>query len=108
MNHREAAAVIARTAPSWAGPRARRLVQAVAFYETNYGQGWARSCPEMVGSHNWGAIQGSPGFVCTDHHRDGTAYQASYRAYASDDDGARALWARPRAEAARSHHRSGT
>lgn len=92
MNHREAHAIIQRTGPSWAGPRARRLVQAVAWQESNYGRGWGRSCPQMATSHNWGAIQGAPGALCQDTHADGTSYFASYRIYPSDESGAAALW----------------
>jgi len=54
----------------------------------------------MDNSHNWGAIQGSPGAVCRDTHADGSPYHAPYRIYASDDAGAgdlwRELWRRPR------------
>lgn len=96
LSHREAAEIIRATAPAWAGPRARRLVQAVAWMETNYGHGWAWSkagCPELQTGHNWGAIQGEPGVLCTDTDANGRPYQARYRIYASDEEGAAALWA---------------
>lgn len=99
MSHAAAHAVLLATRPPEAGPRAVRLVQAVALHETGYGQGWARSCPGLVGGHNWGAIQGQPGAVCGDTHADGTRYQASYKRYPSDEAGAadlwRELWRRP-------------
>lgn len=99
MTHDDARAILIRTRPAGAGPRAVRLVQAVALHETAYGRGWGRACPAMVNSHNWGAIQGSPGAVCRDTHADGSSYHASYRIYGSDDAGAadlwRELWRRP-------------
>ena len=99
MTHDEAHAIIVRTRPPGAGPRAARLVQAVALHETGYGRGWSRSCPAMLNSHNWGAIQGRPGAMCRDTHADGSPYHASYRIYPSDDAGAadlwRELWRRP-------------
>lgn len=68
------------------------MVQAVGRHETGYGRGWARSCPAMAQSHNWGAIQGSPGAMCRDTHEDGSAYHASYRIYPTDEAGAADLW----------------
>lgn len=93
MNHLEAHELFRRTAPEGAGPRAVWLVQAVSWHETNYGQGWARSCPAMVGSNNLGAMQGTPGAICRDRHADGTWYQWSYRFFPSLDAGASAMWA---------------
>lgn len=97
MSHAEAYAILRATAPRDAsglkvGPRATRLAQAVALHESGYGSGWSRSCPEAAGSHNWGAIQGSPGVICSDTHADGTPYTAPYRVYASDEAGAAGLW----------------
>jgi len=91
VTHAEAAEILRRTGPDWAGPRARRLVQAVALHETSYGRGW-RNCAGMEASHNWGAIQGAPGVLCEDTHADGSTYRASYRIYPSDEAGAAGLW----------------
>lgn len=91
MTHAEARAILLRTRPAGAGPRAVTLAQTVALHETGYGRGW-RSCPGMEQSHNWGAIQGQPGVRCRDTHADGSSYRAPYRVYASDDEGAAALW----------------
>lgn len=92
MNHKTANAILTATRPRDAGPRAVLLAQAVALHETGYGGGWARSCPELVGGHNWGAVQGTPGAICGDTHADGSSYRTSYRRYPSDEAGAAGLW----------------
>jgi hypothetical protein len=74
--------------------------QAVAMLETYYGSSWK---PPGVGSRNWGATQvpaGSdrPCFSYQDHHGDGTAYQACFGIYETDEEGIeaylRAMWRR--------------
>lgn len=84
------------------GEHAMDLVQAVTSFETNYGRGWATSCPAAVNAHNWGADQApcaSTPVRCTDHHADGTPYQACIASYPDDVAGAasvmRLLWKRP-------------
>ena len=73
-----------------------QLLQAQAWLETRYGAGWKGA---GVDSHNWGAVQASAppcdpatSFPYGDTHpkADGTSesYQACFRRYASDMDGA--------------------
>ena len=94
MSHAEATALFRATRPERCvlGERAILLAQAVALHESGYGSGWGRSCPEMVGSWNMGAIQGSPGAICGDSHADGSRYTARYRIYPSAEAGAAGLW----------------
>ncbi len=92
-----------------------QYLQAVAFLETTYGNGWKG---EMVGSNNWGAVHCTPkqekddtffGLLrgntgvniggtrisagrCisyTDTHSDGSKYSQTFRSYATPEDGAR-------------------
>ena len=68
-------------------------VQAVAEYETHYGQGWKG---EGKGSNNWGAIHATRcdpdhTFPAKDTLPDGTGYEACFRWYDSPAEGARDL-----------------
>lgn len=83
-----------------------QAVQAIAWLESRYGQGWDGA---GAGSNNWGSIQAPGGWkpvagsdvdrqVCplgsfahVDHHADGSAYVGCYLRYSSPQAGARAL-----------------
>lgn len=74
-----------------------RILGAIAFIETQYGQGWKGS---GKGSHNWGAIQAGSSwkgetFEYVDTHPlpDGTSqtYRVAFRKYPNDADGAKDL-----------------
>lgn len=94
MNDAQARAVILRAWARTGGPRTLtelQTVQAIARYESgaSYGNG---------SSHNWGSIQTTHAPPCgpneielTDHRADGTPYQACFRKYDTDEDGAAAL-----------------
>jgi len=109
MRDDEASAVVGRAARKLGldlGANALDLVQAVARFETSYGEGWAKSCPAAVGSNNWGAVHATalqPSIECTDHREDGTPYQARFRVYATPEDGAAdviaILWRMPHVRA---------
>ena len=69
----------------------QQFARAVARFETFYGRGWKGA---GEGSHNWGAVQAGPGwsgpfFVQTDTHENGEKYQARFRVYPNDTEGAR-------------------
>ena len=109
MRDDDARAVVERAARKLGldlGANALDLVQAVARFETSYGEGWATSCPAAVGSNNWGAVHATalqPSIECTDHREDGTPYQARFRVYATPEDGAAdviaILWRMPHVRA---------
>jgi hypothetical protein len=73
-----------------ATPTELQYAQAVAWLETNYGQGWKGA---MVGSNNWGAVQCGKTATGTciqyqDSRADGTKYSVGFRAYPSAVAGA--------------------
>jgi len=73
-----------------------QLAQAVARGESNYGQASFKNLQtgESQVINNWGAVQsgrppcGPDGFEATDHHADGSPYQACFRRYATAAEGA--------------------
>lgn len=97
MNHAEAASLIRKTLPD-VGKRARLLVQIIGWLESNYGRGWKDA---GVGSHNWGAIQGSyqgSSFPYSDSRPNPAdpdnplRYETTFRAYPNDEEGIADLW----------------
>jgi hypothetical protein len=75
-----------------ATPSELQYAQAVAWLETNYGNGWKGA---MVGSNNWGAVQcalknvGQPGCLpYQDSQSDGTTYKIGFKSYPSAVAGA--------------------
>lgn len=65
----------------------RQYLLTVARGEGYYGLGWKN---EGVGSHNWGAIQGTGpagSFKYGDSHADGSGYQGTFKRYHDDAEG---------------------
>jgi len=75
-----------RSAPTLTEPEIQYSI-AVSRGETFHGRGWKG---DGVGSHNWGAVQGTGpagSFSNKDHHADGTAYTGKFKRYQSDEQG---------------------
>lgn len=101
MNHVQARQVMLQAWPSAIGGTPNlpelQIAQALAWHESNYGQGWKPPCS---GSNNWGAIQsskppcGANGCLYTDTspQSNGTSvpYAICFRVYSSPLDGAAA------------------
>jgi hypothetical protein len=82
----EAYQVAMRAAPSMPENH-RQYVLTVARGEGFYGKGWKG---EGVGSHNWGAVQGTGpagSFANIDHHADGSQYTGKFKKYNTDEEG---------------------
>ncbi len=72
-----------------------QYVQAVSWLESNYGTGWGKTAPEMVGSNNWGAVH-CPKDMCPSANciksKDSDSAQrpfpVCFKSYATPEDGA--------------------
>lgn len=69
-------------------PTKNELLWAMAqgHLESSWGRGW-KGC--MSGSHNWGAVQGTPGCKHLDHDAHGNPYYTNYKHYPTSLEGAK-------------------